>query len=126
MLSSLNRLHHLLRKSVEFNFDETCRQAFNSLKKALTSNPVLRFYNPKAETQLHTDASSIALAAILLQKQEKGLWAPVAFYSQTTNDAESRYHSFELEMLAVVKAIERFHIYFFGLQFSVITEIVML
>ena len=63
-----------------------------------------------------------ALAAILLQKQNSGLWAAIAYYSQATNAAESRYHSFELEMLAVVKAIERFHIYLYGVKFIVITD----
>ena len=38
------------------------------------------------------------------------------------NAAENRYHSFELEMLAVVKAIERFHIYLYGVKFTVITD----
>lgn len=59
-------LHNLLRKSVDFIFSDDCRQAFDSLKSALTSYPVLRIYNSNAETQLHTDASSLALAAILL------------------------------------------------------------
>jgi len=35
---------------------------------------------------------------------------------------QTRYHSFELEMLAVVKSIERFHIYLYGIQFTVITD----
>jgi len=38
-------------------------------------------------------------------------WAPVAYFSQAINDAESKYYSYELEMLAVVKSVERFHIY---------------
>lgn len=59
---------------------------------------------------------------ILLQKQESGHWNPVAYYSQTTNGAERNYHSFELEMLAVVKAIERFHIYLYGLNFTMVTD----
>lgn len=103
-------LHNFLRKLVNFIFNDNCRLAFETLKSALSSYPVLRIYNPNVETQLHTDASSIALAAILLQKQDMNKWAPNAYFNQATNDAESRYHSFELEMLAVVKAIERFHI----------------
>lgn len=71
---------------------------------------------------MHTDASSIAFAAILLRKQESGLWAPISYYSQTTNKAEAQYHNYELEMLAVVKSVERFHIYLYGLQFSVVTN----
>lgn len=49
-------------------------------------------------------------------------WAPIAYFNQATNDAESRYHNFELEMLAVVKAIEIFHIYLYGLLFTVVTD----
>lgn len=105
-----------------FNFDIECKKAFETLKSELTTYPVLRLYNPAAETELHTDASSLGLAAILLQKQTFKEWAPVAYFSQTTNQAESRYHSFELEMLAVIRAIERFHIYLYGLDFTVITD----
>lgn len=90
------------------------------MKKELTSYPVLRLYNPNAESELHTDASLIALAAILLQKQESGLMA-VVYFSQATNKAETNYHSFELEMLAMVKAIERFHIYLYGIPFTVVS-----
>lgn len=39
-----------------------------------------------------------------------------------TNAAESRYHSFELEMLAIVRAVERFHIYLYGIEFTIITD----
>jgi len=62
-------LHNLLKKSVEFKFDEDCITAFDTLKKELTAYPVLHLYNPAAPTELHTDASSQGLGAILLQKQ---------------------------------------------------------
>lgn len=71
---------------------------------------------------MHTDASNIALGVIILQKQSNHLWSPVAYFSQATNDAESRYHSYEREMLIIVKAIERFHIYLYGLNFTVVTD----
>lgn len=115
-------LYALLKKSTLYNFDNNCFNAFNVLKSALISKPVLCHYNPGAETELHTDASTIVLAAILFQKQTKGNLTPVAYYSQATSAAENRYHSFELEMLTVVRAVERFHIYIYGLEFSIITD----
>jgi len=115
-------LQNLLRKSSKFDFNSDCVNAFNILEQDLTSFPVLRFYSPSAETELHTDASLSALAAILLQKQNTGQWAPTAYYSQSTNKAEANYHSYELEMLPMVKAVERFHIYLYGLQFTIITD----
>jgi len=43
------------------------------------------------QTELQTDASSIALAGIFLQKQVSGSWHPIAYYSQATNLAKSKY-----------------------------------
>lgn len=95
------------------------------------SFPVLRLYNLHLSCELHTDASTIAVAGTkafclhkfaLLKKQVLGQWAPIAYFSQSTNKAESRYHSFELEMLAIIKSIERFHIYLYGIDFTVVTD----
>lgn len=79
-------------------------------------------YQPHLYTELRTDASSIAIAAILLQRQDTGALASVAYFSQTTNEAENRYHFFELKMLAIVRATERFHIYLAGIPFKDITD----
>jgi len=38
------------------------------------------------------------------------------------NKAEANYHSFELEMLAIVRSIGRFHVYLYGLNFIIITD----
>jgi len=115
-------LQNLLRKDAVFAFDERCQKAFNLLKRELTSQPILALYNPNAETELHTDASSSGLGAMLLQKQLDNKWSVISYFSQTTNQAESRYHSFELEMLAIVRAVERFHLYLYGLNFTIVTD----
>jgi len=77
---------------------------------------VLALYNPLAETELHTNACSSG--GVLLQKQPTGLFV-VAYFSKSTNKAEKNYHSFELEMLAIVRSIERFHLYLYGIDFTV-------
>nr|XP_012147359.1 PREDICTED: uncharacterized protein LOC105663389 [Megachile rotundata] len=82
-----------------------------TLKTELTSFPTLRIYNPKAETELHTDASCQGFGAILLQRQDSKDLAPIAYFSKATTDTEKKYHSFELETLAIIKALERFHVY---------------
>lgn len=71
---------------------------------------------------MHTDASAQGLGAILLEKQSNHKWASIGFFSQCTNVAEKNHHSFELEMLAIVRAVERFHIYLYGIPFKVITD----
>lgn len=115
-------LQNLLRKDMSFDFDKKCEESFKKLKLELTSFPVLRLYDAAAETELHTDASGDGLGAILLQKQKDNRWALIAFFSQSTNQVEKKYHSFELEMLAIVRAIERYHLYLYGINFTVITD----
>lgn len=115
-------LYNLLKKLSNFNFDSSCTKSFESLKKELIAYPVLRLYNSKAETELYTDASSQGIAGILMQKQNTGIWAPMTYFSQTTNQSETKYHSFELEMLAIIRTVERFHTYLYDLEFTVITD----
>jgi hypothetical protein len=117
-----NPLYSLLKKNSEYKFNNDCLESFNKLKDALVSYPILQLYDPNKETELHTDASAVAIAAILLQRQENGQLAPIAYFSQANNSAETRYHSYELEMLAVVKSIERFHIYLYGIKFKIVTD----
>lgn len=115
-------LQALVKKDTPYIFDAKCKEAFERLKQELTSPPTLRVYNPSAETELHTDVSSHGLGAILLQKQSNGHFGPIAYYSKATNDSEKNYHSFELETLAIVKAVERFHVYLQGIKFKIVTD----
>lgn len=95
---------------------------FETLKRHLSSKPVLAIYSPQSETELHCDASASEYGGILLQKQTDNTWRPISFWSQRTTPAESRYHSFELECLAVVYALKRFHVYLAGRRFKVMTD----
>lgn len=72
---------------------------------------MLAIYDHGSETELHCDASSMGYGAVLLQKQKDEQFHPVFFFSKRTTNAESRYHSFELEMLAIINALKRFKIY---------------
>lgn len=87
----------------------------------LTSEPVLKVFDPALPIELHTDASSEGYGAILIQKHNDTPHV-VAYYSRKTIDAETRYHSYELETLAVVKAIEHFRHYLHGQKFTVFTD----
>lgn len=57
-----------------------------------------------------------------MQKQQNGLFRPVFYFSKRTTLVESKYASFELECLAVIYAIKRFHIYLYGIRFKIITD----
>lgn len=81
------------------------------MKQALSGEPVLAMYNPEAHTKVHTEFSSKGVAATLAQMQDDGKIHPISRYSHKTSNDEEKYHSYELEALAIVCALERFRVY---------------
>jgi RNase H-like domain found in reverse transcriptase/Integrase zinc binding domain/Integrase core domain len=87
----------------------------------LTSEEVLAFPNYDAPFQIHTDASDVAIGAVLTQIQN-GVERPIAFYSKKLNSAQRNYSTTERECLGVVLAVEKFRPYVEGSKFDVITD----
>ena len=115
-------LYDLAKKNAKFEFNESHYNAFESLKTHLISKPILATYSPEAETELHCDASITGYGAMLLQRQPDDVFQPVSCFSQRTTPAKAKYHSFELECLAVVYALKRYKIYLMGLKFRIVTD----
>lgn len=115
-------LTELTRKSVPFVWKEVQQRAFETLKHSIISEPTLALYDPKLETELHTDASSKGLAGLLLQKGNDGNLRLVSCFSQKTTAAESMYHSSRLELMAIVRSVEKFRNYLIGIPFAVVTD----
>ena len=85
---------------------EEQQASFESLKTALCEAPVLQVPDFEKEFVLVTDASDIAVSAVLKQRVN-GQLAPVAFYSKLLGAAERRYSTYEKECLAIVFGCER-------------------
>lgn len=116
-------LTELLKKDVDFEFGTPQRKAFQELKMKLVNKPVLKIFDPQLYTELHTDASMLALSAILLQRSaEDGQLHPVYYLSKKTNEAEKKYTSYELEALAVIESVKKFRHYLFGIKFKIVTD----
>lgn len=116
-------LSDLLQKNRPYNFDENARSAFQQLKTKLTQNPVLKIYNPKHVTEVHTDASIDGYGAVMMQRSpDDNLLHPVYFMSKKTKPAERNYSSYELEVLAVIEAVKKFRIYLLGTKFKILTD----
>ena len=90
-------LFNLLKKENSFIFDENCKRAFNQLKTALTTDPVLRPPDFNREFNLYTDSSFYSLGAILSQKDDEGREYVVAYASRLLKESEKKYAISEKE-----------------------------
>ena len=104
-------LTNLLKKDVGFLWSEECQVAFEKLKAALVTYPLLRSPDFSLPFSLATDASDTGIGAVLLQAGENGNSHPVAYFSRKLSSAERRYSTIEKEALALVNSIKHFEIY---------------
>lgn len=116
-------LSDLLKAGKAFVFDTVERESYSRLKYFLSQEPVLRIYDPGAMTELHTDASIDGFGAVLLQKYDnENNYHPVQYMSYKTSEAERKCHSYELEVLAIIKAVQKFRVYLLGIRFKLVTD----
>jgi len=114
-------LSNLLQKDVEFIFNDECKEAFNCLKKALTTTLIIQAPNWTVAFELMCDASNYALGVVLAQRIEKQ--PSVIYYASRTLDvAQANYTTIEKEFLAVVFALEKFKSYLLGSPVVVFTD----
>ena len=93
-------LRPLVSTKNDFTWSSSHEEAFSIAKKSLTTPPVLSFFDISKPTRLSTDASRQGLGFILQQKTSDD-WSLVQAGSRFRSDAESRYATIELELLAL-------------------------
>jgi hypothetical protein len=108
-------LTSLLKKDAKFHWSSSAEAAFNTLKLAITSDPILRHYNDSLPCILETDASDYAIGAVCSQVSPDGLPHPIAFYSRKLLPAEQNYQVHDKELLAIIAAFKHWRPY---LEFS--------
>ena len=114
-------LRKLLDQKVMWMWSHEQEKAWKDLKELVSSEPVLKFYDPTKPIKISTDASRSGLGAVLQQLHGE-TWFPVAYASRSVTDCESRYATIELETLGITFACERFHQYVYGQVFEIETD----
>ena len=120
-------LNALLKNDVRRTFSKTdwtqeCQTAFDELKNALLSPPILRYPDMKREFILSTDASGGALGYILGQIDDKGGEYVIAYGGRAIRPDEQKWNTSELECLAIISGIETFKHYLTHQHFTVFTD----
>ena len=81
-------------------WSDTKTAAFEQTKQALANATMLCHPNPNTITALTTDASDVAVGAVL-QQFVNGVWIPLAFFSRKLRPPETKYCTFDRELLAL-------------------------
>lgn len=110
-----------LKKNAKVTHTNEFIDAVDKCKQILTNAPILQYPDFDRPFILTTDASDIAIGAVLSQGIV-GSDKPVAFASRTLSDTETRYSTIEKELLAIVWAIKYFRPYLYGRKFTIYTD----
>ena len=116
-------LNELTRKGQIFVWLPRHQEAFESLKLALSTAPVLATPNFNLPFEIYTDASDFAAGAVLCQRHEgENHPRPVAFLSHTFKPAELNYSTYDKEFLSIILAIRAWRHFIHGQQTTVFTD----
>ncbi|KAG7610777.1 Ribonuclease H-like superfamily [Arabidopsis suecica] len=111
----------LLCKEVKFEFTQECHDAFQQIKQALISAPIVQPPDWDLPFEVMCDVSDFAVGTVLGQRKDKKLHA-IYYASRTLDDAQRNYATTEKELLAVVFAFEKFRSYLVGSKVIVHTD----
>ena len=103
---------------------ERQQTAFDTLRKALISRPVLQPPNENKPFKLYADSSKFAISSILIQEGDENPPRDhaISYASRQLLDRETRYSTVEKEMLALVWGLQKFRPWVYGRQITVLTD----
>jgi hypothetical protein len=114
-------LTQLLQKDVAFDLYEKCLAAFQTMKSALVSAPIIQPPDWSQPFEIMSDASDYTVGAVLGQRKE-GRVRAVYYAGKTLSEAQLNYATMEKEFLAVVFAFEKFRSYIVNSKVIVYTD----
>ncbi|XP_031127569.1 uncharacterized protein LOC116029662, partial [Ipomoea triloba] len=110
-------LTNLLKKTTKYSWSGECEQAFQELKKRLTTAPVLTLPVGTEGYELYTDASHKGLGCVLMQHGRV-----IAYASRQLKPHEANYPTHDLELAAVVFALKIWRHYLYGVTCKIFTD----
>ena len=107
-------LRALTKKETPWHWSDKQQEAFDKLKDSLTKSHVMPYFNPAQETKVIVDASPVSLGG-----QDNKV---ISYASRALSDVESKYSQTEREMLTIMWALEHFHLYLYGSEFTIVMD----
>lgn len=104
-------------KKDAFNWKSDAEEAFQKLKKAMTTIPVLALPDFSQPFIIEIDASGYGLGAVLMQNQR-----PLAYFSQVLSAKSQLKSVYERELMAIVLSVQKWRHYVLGRKFIIRTD----
>ena len=120
-LSNLSQIcepiRRLTHKGVEWRWSTEQDEAFRKIKEAVTTAPVLQYFDAAKHTEGCRDASSQGIGFVSTQDEH-----PITYASRALTSPEQRYSQIEKELLALVFGLEHNHYYTYGRRVTLWTD----
>jgi hypothetical protein len=91
-----------------------CQNAFDTLKKWFTEEPVLLMPDQLKPFQIESDTSKVATGAVFIQLDSNGDLHPIAFMSKTFSETKRKYKIYDWELLGIIRALKEWRNYIQG------------
>ena len=114
-------LHKASETKSFFTWTEETQEAIESLRKNLSSTPILAFPDVREPFILYTDESLTAIGAVLAQVQD-GKEGAICYASKGFSKSQMNYSAKKRELLAIVTFTRHFKHYLLGGKFKIVTD----
>ena len=115
-------LNKLTRKDTLWIWERRQQEAFETLRKRITLEPVLKQPQLDQQFEVEVNASGYTIGAVLMQGDEKGKRHPIAYFSSTLNEAKRNYNIYTLELYAIVRALRHWRPFLAGSPHEIIVH----
>jgi RNase H-like domain found in reverse transcriptase/Integrase zinc binding domain len=113
-------LNNLTKKDKKFEWTTDCQEAFDTMKKRFTEEPVLLMPDQSKPFQIESDALKVATGMVLTQLDSNGDQHPVAFLSKTFSETKRKYEIYDWELLGIIWALKEWRHYIQGSEHTTI------
>ncbi|KAL4565288.1 hypothetical protein LXL04_029376 [Taraxacum kok-saghyz] len=106
-----------LTKKDAFGWTDEAQVAFDNLKSAMVTAPLLALPDFQSPIVVECDASGRGIGAVLMQNRK-----PIAYYSKALSDRNLAKSAYEREIMALVLAVQHWRAYLLGTKFTIYTD----
>jgi hypothetical protein len=109
----------LLKKGLRWKWTSDHQIAFEELRENFTASIHLTHPQGNLPYVVYTDASQLAIAAVLMQVDEEGHTTIISIASRVLSPIERRYSTCEQELVGIIFALQKFRIFIYGSKITV-------